>query len=249
MITLFESGGHKNVLFGDLTTGSMVQANQHIIIVGDEAIILDPGGHKVHSALFAEMASVLPMKNLKHIFFSHQDPDIIAAANAWLMMTDAQAYLSALWMRFIPHFGVDELVMNRIDPVPDEGMNLVVGGVELKVIPAHFLHSAGNFQVYDPVSKILYSGDLGASLGHDYDHVEDFDDHIQYMEGFHKRYMPSNAALKLWANMVRGLDIEMIAPQHGAMFGNRAVVERFIDWIDGLECGTDLMGDLFVVPA
>lgn len=248
MITLFESGEHKSFLFDDLSTGSMVQANQHIIVHGDEAMILDPGGHKVHSQLFAQIASAVPMKNLKHLFFSHQDPDIIAAANAWLMMSDAQAYLSALWMRFIPHFGVDELVVSRIHPIPDEGMTINVGGVNLKVIPAHFLHSAGNFQIYDPVSKILYSGDLGASLGNDYERVEDFDAHIQYMEGFHQRYMPGNKGLKMWARTVRDLDIEMIAPQHGAMFANREMSSKFIDWLDGLQCGLDLMGDRFAIP-
>lgn len=249
MISLYESGEHKSFLFNDLSTGSMVQANQHIIAHGDEAIILDPGGHKVHSALFAQISSAVPMRNLKHIFFSHQDPDIIAAANAWLMMSDAQAYLSALWMRFIPHFGVDELVVSRIHPIPDEGMTIEVGGVGLKVIPAHFLHSAGNFQLYDPMSKILYTGDLGASLGNEYDRVEDFDAHVPYMEGFHQRYMPSARALKMWVNMARSLDLEIIAPQHGAQFVGRELCQRFIDWIDSLQAGLDLMGDSFQVPA
>ncbi len=248
MITLFESGGDKSFLFDDLSSGTMVQANQHIIVHGEEAMILDPGGHKVHSALFALISSAVPMNQLKHLFFSHQDPDIIAAANAWLMMSDAQAYLSTLWMRFIPHFGVDELVVSRIHPIPDDGMTITVGGVDLKVIPAHFLHSAGNFQVYDPVSKILYSGDLGASLGHGYPTVEDFDDHVQYMEGFHRRYMPCAAAMTLWARMARTLEIDIIAPQHGAMIVGREMCTRFIDWVDGMECGLDLMGDSFVVP-
>ena len=248
MITLFESGTHKNVFFNDLSSGHMVQANQHLIIEGNEGIILDPGGHKIQSKLFSHLSTLLPISGLKHIFFSHQDPDIIAAANAWLMVTDAQAYLSALWMRFIPHFGVDEYVVERIRPIPDEGMTISMGGKPLKFIPAHFLHSTGNFQVYDPTSKILYSGDLGASLGQSYDVVEDFDSHIQYMEGFHKRYMPTSKALKMWANMVRTLDIEIIAPQHGAIFPNKELSAKFIDWIDNLSCGLDLWGDSYKVP-
>ena len=248
MITLFESGTHKNVFFNDLSSGHMVQANQHLIIEGNEGIILDPGGHKIQSKLFSHLSTLLPISGLKHIFFSHQDPDIIAAANAWLMVTDAQAYLSALWMRFIPHFGVDEYVVERIRPIPDEGMTISMGGKPLKFIPAHFLHSTGNFQVYDPTSKILYSGDLGASLGQSYDVVEDFDSHIQYMEGFHKRYMPTSKALKMWVNMVRTLDIEIIAPQHGAILPNKDMSNKFIDWIGSLSCGLDLWGDSYKVP-
>ncbi len=249
MISLFDSGNHKNVFFHDLSSGAMVQANQHLIVHGEEAIILDPGGHKVHSHLFAHIPSVVPMKALKHIFFSHQDPDIIAAANPWLMVTDATGYLSTVWMRFIPHFGVDEVVLKRIRPIPDEGMTLSLGGSPLKFLPAHFLHSPGNFQVYDPVSKILYSGDLGAGLDADYQAVADFDAHLPHMEGFHKRYMPSNKALRLWAQMVRGLDVEVIAPQHGAIFKGRPMVERFLAWAEGLICGVDLMENTYRVPA
>lgn len=249
MITLFESGTHKNIFFNDLSSGHMVQANQHLIIEGQEGIILDPGGHKIQSKLFSMLSSVLPINGLKHIFFSHQDPDIVAATNAWLMVTDAQAYLSALWMRFVPHFGVDELVIERVKPIPDEGMTISLGGKPLKFIPAHYLHSPGNFQVYDPVSKILYSGDLGASIGESYPIVEDFHTHIPYMEGFHKRYIATSKPLKMWAKMVRNLDIDIIAPQHGAIFPNREMSIKFIDWIDNLTVGAELMGDSYKIPA
>ncbi len=243
MRCIFESDTHKNIMFGDMSVGSMVQANQHIISDNDQWIILDPGGHKIYTSLMAELSSLLPINGLKYIFFSHQDPDIVAATNGWLMVTEADAYLSELWMRFITHFGVDELVVERIKPIPDNGTIITLGKTPLKIIPAHFLHSSGNFQIYDPVAKVLYSGDLGASLGQDYDEVEDFDAHIQYMEGFHKRYIPASKALKMWANTARKLDIDIIAPQHGAFFPNKELVNRFIDWVDELTCGVDLMGN------
>ncbi len=104
-------------MFGDMSVGSMVQANQHIISDNGQWIILDPGGHKIYTSLMAELASLLPINGMKYIFFSHQDPDIVAATNGWLMVTEADAYLSELWMRFITHFGVDELVVDRIKPI------------------------------------------------------------------------------------------------------------------------------------
>ncbi len=246
--TLFEAQDHKNIFVDDLGAGHMVQANQHIIVDNGEAIVLDPGGHKVYTKLFSMLSSQVHIKALKHIFFSHQDPDIIASANGWLMVTDANAHLSALWMRFITHFGVDEMVVDRIKPIPDEGGIIPLGNTRLKVIPAHFLHSAGNFQVYDPQAKILYSGDLGASLGAPYSIVEDFAAHIPYMEGFHKRYMPGIRAMQMWANTVRQLDIEIIAPQHGAMFKGQENCQQFIDWISQLTCGLDLMPDFYTIP-
>jgi len=247
---LFDDGTHRNLLMEDFDLGGLaVQANQHMIIHGGTGMILDPGGHKVYTRVLAETFSALGTGKLGYIFLSHQDPDIVAAVNGWLMTTDAVAYISQLWMRFVPHFGFDHLVADRLKPIPDEGMLLDLEGSKLMFIPAHFLHSEGNFQVYDPTSKILYSGDLGASLGMTYARVTDFDAHLPYMEGFHRRYMASNRVMRAWANMVRDLDIDIIAPQHGAYFQGKDMVRRFIDWCAGLECGVDLIEPLYKLPS
>ncbi len=246
---LFESSNHKNVLLPEFGRGLAVQANQHLIMHGQAGIILDPGGHKVYGKASSECMFQLGTRKMKYIFFSHQDPDIIAAANGWLMTTDAEAYISALWLRFVPHFGLDELVSHRLKPIPDEGLTLDLDGAKLMLLPAHFLHSEGNFQVYDPVSKILYTGDLGASLGMEYREVPDFDAHLKYMEGFHRRYMVSRSVLKAWASMVRQLEIEIIAPQHGALFRGKAMCGQLLSWLEDLECGIDLMLDAYRLPA
>lgn len=248
-LVLAEIGEHKNVLLEDLSKGELaVQANNHVIAHGKDALVLDPGGHKVFSKALSSTASALGGARVTRIFLSHQDPDIVAALNGWLMATDAVAYASSLWLRFIPHFGMDRFVAHRLLAIPDEGMVLELGDSKLLVLPAHFLHSPGNFQIYDPISKILYSGDLGASLGNDYREVPDFDAHLPSMEGFHRRYMAGNAAMRAWASMVRQLEIEIIAPQHGALFRGKEMVNRFIDWAEQLPCGVDLIPSAWTIP-
>ena len=131
-------------------------------------------------------------------------------------------------------------------------MRIPLGKSEIVAVPAHFMHSEGNFQFYDPIAKILFSGDLGVSL---VDHeqaakpVEDFDRHIPKMQAFHQRYMISNKILRYWANMARQLDIEMLVPQHGQRFVGKEMVRRFIDWIETLPCGIDLITqDAYRIP-
>ena len=246
---LYNRDGHMFILLEGFGKGEMVPTNQAVIHNGNEAMLLDPGGHKVHYDLMNEVTAMVPMSELKYLFFSHQDPDIVAAANAWLMLTNAVGYISELWLRFIPHFGVDELLIPRLKGIPDEGMRLPLGNTEIVFVPAHFLHSVGNFQVYDPTSKTLFSGDLGASIAPGYVEVEDFDAHIQYMEAFHHRYMPSAAANQNWAAMVRELEIDRIVPQHGAIFPDPETSARFIDWVDQLPGAAQIMRDVFRVPA
>jgi hemerythrin-like domain-containing protein len=155
--------------------------------------------------------------------------------------TPAQAVISTLWARFIPHFAVERLLLHRLKTIPDAGLRLDLGGTELLILPAHFLHSPGNFHVYDPVSKILFSGDLGASIGTDQRSVQDFEQHIPRMLAFHKRYMASGKALKAWVAMARTLDVQTIAPQHGAILEGPELVARFYEWCETLDCGVDLL--------
>lgn len=248
-VVLYDDGTHRNILFEDFDRGGLaVQANQHLIVHGAAGMVLDPGGHKVYSRVLAETFSELGGAKLRYIFLSHQDPDIVAAINGWLMTTEADAYISELWVRFVPHFGFDHLVGSRLKPIPDHGMSFDLDGARLHALPAHFLHSEGNFHLYDPIAKILYTGDLGASLGAPYAIVSDFAQHIPYMEGFHRRYMCSRKVMKAWADMVLPLDIDIIAPQHGALFVGKDLVKRFIDWCGNLECGVDLVMPLFKTP-
>ncbi len=246
---LYDRDGHQFILLEGFGHGEMVPTNQAVIANGGECMLLDPGGHKVHYDLMNEVSSLVSLNNLKYLFFSHQDPDIVAAANAWLMLTDAVGYISELWIRFIPHFGVDELLIPRLKGIPDQGMRLPLGSTEIVLLPAHFLHSAGNFQVYDPVSKTLFSGDLGASIAPGYVEVTDFDAHVPYMEAFHHRYMPSATANRLWAEMVRQLEIERIVPQHGAIFPDPITSGRFIDWVDDLPGAAEFMRSVYQLPA
>ncbi|HID89927.1 MAG TPA: FprA family A-type flavoprotein [Anaerolineales bacterium] len=238
----YDDGVHRCVRFDDLAGEGEVQANQFLIIHGDSGVLLDPGGNRMFSKLTSAMADYLPPQKLAYIVLTHQDPDVGAGLNGYLLVTDATICFPGIWLRFIPSFCSQSLAEQRVLAAPDDGTRIRFADTELVLLPAHFLHSAGNIQVYDPVSKTLFSGDLGASLlppDGGYTRVEDFDRHVQYMEPFHQRYMPSPAVCKRWAEMVRGLEIERIAPQHGAMFEGREMVSRFIDWMADLECGAE----------
>ena len=243
---LFDNGNHKVLCFDQLVTGDGVQSNQFLVVDGDHGALIDPGGNMTYNGLLMGMQRFFPSRNLDYILASHPDPDIIASLNKWMVTTNARVLISKLWTRFLPHFTTGRDYSARTIGIPDEGMLIPLGASKLKALPAHFMHSEGNFQFYDPVSRILFSGDLGASL---VDHdtasrpVKDFDAHLPFMEGFHRRYMVSNKILRLWAGMVRTLDIEMIVPQHGARFVGKAMCNRFIDWVENLQCGVDLMDE------
>lgn len=243
---LFRQGDHLCLMFSELCDGSgdAVQANQFLIVDGDTGAIIDPGGNMAYNELYVAMTRHFAPSRLSALLASHADPDIIAALDRWTTATQAKLYISTLWERFVPHFCKAGKTEGRVVGIPDSGMRIPIGRHELLAIPAHFLHAEGNFQFYDPVSRILFSGDLGVSLvagKRARTPVTDLRELLPAMEPFHRRYMVSNKILRLWADMVSGLDIQMIAPQHGVPLTG-AAVQQFIAWVRELHCGVDLVG-------
>ena len=247
-IELYRDKNHACYMFTDLVEedGQAVQANQFLIVDDDTGAIIDPGGNLAYNELYMGMLKHFPPQKLSYLLASHADPDIIASLDRWLSSTKALLVISRMWERFVPHFTKTGKTENRVIGVPDGGGRLPLGRHELWLLPAHFMHSEGNFQFYDPVSRILFTGDLGVSMmsgAQTAKPVTDFKAHIPLMEGFHKRYMVSNKIMRLWAQMARQLDISMIVPQHGAPIMGAQAISDFINWIEGLTCGIDLFDD------
>lgn len=222
-----------------------MRSNQYLIQHGPDGVLLDPGGFGVMPQVLTEMLRYLPPERIRAILLSHQDPDIVGGISSWLELTQAPVYISGIWLRFIPHYGIDGV--HRFQPVPDAGMRLEVApDFALELVPAHFLHSEGQINVYDPLSRVLFTGDIGAAMmppESDEPFVDDFEAHLPYILGFHRRYMCGNRAARAWVERVARLDIDMLAPQHGPVYRG-AAVRAFLDWFRQLECGMDLLPEI-----
>jgi len=236
---IYEDGKHKWIaLVRDPNRPDyLIDSNEYLIIDDDDSLLLDPGGIEVFPSVFSALSTEFDPRKIIRLFASHQDPDIISSLALWLEFNpQVKCYISWLWASFVPHFGGNK---ETFMPIPDAGMDIMVGSQRLQVIPAHYLHSSGNFHLYDPKAKILFSGDIGTALlppGEDELFVEDFDRHIRHAEAFHRRWMGSERAKRDWCQRVSQLDIEMMCPQHGAIYRGDQV-RRFIDWFSHLEVG------------
>lgn len=239
---IFESGEHKwlAVTRDPERPDYLIDTNEYLITDGNVALLTDPGGSEIFAAVFSAICEEFDPAKIRYLFASHQDPDIISSLALWLEFnSDIKCYLSWLWSGFVPHFGGNgETFFN----IPDEGMKMPVGKIMLDAIPAHYLHSSGNFHVYDEKARLLFSGDVGAALlpqDRNDLFVKDFDRHIAYAQGFHQRWMGSKEAVLDWCERVSKIKIDMLCPQHGAIYQG-ADVMRFINWFAELEVGNGI---------
>jgi len=238
-ISIFKDGDHEWIMMGrdPEKPDQIIDTNQYMVTTASQAIILDPGGIELYAPMLAAVLRHVPLENIRYLFASHQDPDIISSLGLWdKTLQNATLYAPWLWESFIRHFGMDNI---KYHSIKDEGGSVDLDGCTLQFVPAHYLHSSGNFHVYDSRAKILMSGDVGAALEPISApvFVEDFAKHVDYMRGFHQRWMPSNRAKHNWIARVRELDIEIMAPQHGRLFRGEAIAE-FLAWFSNLDVGT-----------
>jgi len=101
-IELYNDGNHICVAFRDLVADEAVQANQFLIFDSDHAALIDPGGELTYTDLYLGIAGYTNVKELDYVIASHQDPDIVASLNKWLVGTNAKMVVPQLWERFIP---------------------------------------------------------------------------------------------------------------------------------------------------
>lgn len=193
--------------------------------------------------MFRNATQFVAAEGIRGIFLSHQDPDVGGAIAKWVeRLPNAQVILSGLWVRFMMHLPLADVL--PVLPLPDEGdlFRLPSGGA-LHFIPAHYLHSAGNFHVCDSTSRTLFSGDLGVALmevSTAAPVVQGFDQHVLGMIGLHRRYLACNKAKDLYLGRLGklGLPIDRICPQHGAIFEGDDV-QCFLDWLQRIDVGVD----------
>ena len=245
---LFDDGTHKCVMFSfddESHEDSFLSVNQYLIVQNGAGILIDPGSEAIFDELYDAVSLHVDIQNIKFIFLSHQDPDVAGSIAQWAVSTKAKFIMSSLWVRFMSHYGFME--MSRVMALADGGAKLKFGKDYLQFVPAHFLHSPGNFTLYDSKSKIAFSGDIGAAVvssPQGYKKVESFEEHKEHLQGFHKRYMGSNKLCRAWVQKIQKLQVDVIAPQHGLIFEDENV-QNFLEWLKELQCGSDFMEELY----
>ncbi len=236
---LYDDGSHKVIYLGTQGVGKGdVEVNSYLIVDGDAGLLLDPGGYNIFPKVISNISKYLHPSKIQYIYLCHQDPDVAGSIPMWRKMSNAKIVVHWLWVRFLPHFGFENIEA-VVHPLPDEGDRIALGGSSIEFIPAHFLHSPGHFSVYDSKSRFLFTGDIGINLLERPVLVYDtLDPYLGGMRTVHERLMPSSKAVEMWLDKVRRLDIEAILPQHGAII-SRDNIDKFFRFLESLKCFLD----------
>ncbi len=224
--------------------GQLLECNAYLLVfrrgIKEVRMLVDPGPPEDFAIISRKVEAVIDsLDRVDYVFLTHHDPDVAGnAATIHQQSRTSQIICSEDTFRHARFYGLDPKRFMAVESFPG-GMCTLPTGHTLAFVPTPFCHNRGAVMLFDPTSRVLFSGDLfGGARAPQLVASE-----LSWpgIEMFHQIYMPSQRALGLAAGRVQRLSpsSQLIAPQHGGLImGND--VGRFVDRIGRLEVGLDL---------
>ncbi|MEZ4295361.1 MAG: protein kinase [Polyangiaceae bacterium] len=210
-------------------------------------LLIDPGSSSDFAVVSAKVSSVAGrLADVSGIFINHQDPDVgsSTAQITGRYAPRADLYCSEATWRLVVHSHLPRERFVDTD-AKRRGVELPTGHRFIPV-PSPFCHFRGAVMLYDPETRVLFSGDLLGGLSATGPHDLWAEPHDwSGVRAFHQAYMPTNRALVAAVRAIRRLDppVEIIAPQHGRLLRG-PLLHKFLDQLEKLPVGLDILDDL-----
>ncbi|HYO56756.1 MBL fold metallo-hydrolase [Archangium sp.] len=209
-------------------------------------LLIDPGSSSDFATVSTKVTSLIGgLERLSAVFINHQDPDVGSSASIISARYAPKAGIlcSEDTWRLIVH---QNLPRGRFIATEkfSHGLNVPTGH-RLLPVPSPFCHFRGAVMLYDPETRVLFTGDLFGGIT-DVNAQGLWADESDWngIRAFHQIYMPVNLALQRVVAVIRKLEpaVEIIAPQHGRLIRG-PLIQTFLDRMEKLPVGLDIMDE------
>ena len=205
-------------------TQDAFRCNPYLIIDGDEAVLIDPGGLLTAAGVIARVAGLIDLGKVRYIIGHHQDPDVISAVTYLrkLVHPECRIVCHSRMSVLIKHFGAGFPFLD----VDKARWQLTFGrGRTLTFAHTPYLHSPGAIVTYDARSQTVFTSDLFGGITEKWK-LEAGPGYLEQIMAFHVDYMPSVDILATGIENIKSLGpIRRIAPQHGSIIEGSEVAK------------------------
>ena len=164
----------------------ILRCHSYLIIDGDEAVLIDPGSPLNFDTVYQKITSLIPIKNIRYIVLSHQDPDVCSSVPLF-EQNGFEGELATHWRTSVltKYYGTK----SSYYLVDQNKFQLQFSsGRVLDFIATPYLHFPGAIMVYDPLTMILFSSDLFGAFSTEREFwATQF--YTESMMSFHEHYM------------------------------------------------------------
>ena len=210
-----------------------LHCNPYLIVDGDEGVLIDPGSVLDFEDVYENVCSIISLEKIKYVILHHQDPDFCSAVPLF-EKAGAKFEIVTHWrtQTLVKYYGIQS---NYYTINENEFKLTLASGRTLGFVLTPYLHFPGAFTSYDYQSRILFSSDLFGAFSYEWS-LYAKGDYIEKMKTFHEHYMPANSIIRPVMELFLGMEINMIAPQHGSIIKENIIAH--IKELRDLECGT-----------
>jgi len=227
-----------------------LHCNPYLIREGDEAILIDAGSRDDFSHVMLKILRTgTTPSQIKRLIYHHYDPDLCGS------LPQMEAIIHNEELRIISHMENNVFIQYYSKKTPKMDYRVIgnefvfLTGRKLTFHGTPFCHSPGSFMTYDTKTKTLFTSDIFGSYDASWDLYLDFSDicddcdtqricsktkkkcPLYGIGQFHRRIMPSTAALAHALDIIESLDVDRVAPQHGSIMKSKFEVEKVIRYL------------------
>jgi glyoxylase-like metal-dependent hydrolase (beta-lactamase superfamily II) len=208
-------------------------------------MVFDPGSKADAAAVWEALEQVAGgVENVDLVFLSHQDPDVASNAKFLVDSAPRATVLASVdsW-RLLNMLGIPDTRFYLVESWGGEPLHLRKTGHLVQPVPAHYCHFRGSTMLYDPESRVLFSGDfLGGVNTRAGEGIYADETSWAGISLFHQIYMPAKRAVQETIGRILELKPfpEVIAPQHGDVLQG-AYITEFLSRLAKLDVGVDLV--------
>ena len=217
---------------------ALLPCNPYLIVDGEEAVLIDPGSVPHFPVVATKVVSVVRPGQISTIVEQHQDPDLCGGLPVFedlIGRQDLRVVAHSVSHYLITYYGM----RSQMYAVDKNAFTLpLASGRRLRFVALPHLHAPGTIATYDESTRVLFSGDLFGGFSGEWSlYVRE--DSQEGIRKFHRALMPSRELLRRGLRRLKGLEIELIAPQHGSVIRKEEIASYF-EMLWNLECGWDL---------
>lgn len=233
-----------------------LHCNPYLIVEGDRAVLIDGGSRPDFAVVMMKILQTgIDPKKIEALIYQHYDPDLCGSIQNMIDICDNPEIkiLSEPSNNIFINYYIERAKHHLLKTIDMVENIFTFQGRTLTFFKTPYCHNPGSFVTYDERTRTLFTSDLFGSFSSKWDLFLRLDkecftcpDHSNCPNGkdycplpdiidFHRKIMPSGKALRYAMNVLKNIDIDIIAPQHGSILTEKKDIEFMIDTLASLD--------------
>lgn len=201
------------------------------LVKDEKNVLFDTVSAKCAGTMLCRLASVLPPEKVDYIVCNHMEPDHAGAlAQVVERCKPEKIFCSKMGLQSMKgYFDISNWPVQAVQ----NGETISIGKRTITFVETRMLHWPDSMVSYIPQDKLLISNDaFGQNIASTARYVDEYEPAALLQaikEYYYNIVLPYSPQVLKALPVVEGLDIDMIAPDHGLIHRGKDAVQRIVD--------------------